>query len=81
VRCLIVEDDFISRKILRELLLPHFDTEIAVNGEEAVTAFKLAHEAKEPYDMIFYGHHDAPHERHGCPEGYPADGKRARHPP
>jgi len=53
VRCLIVEDDFISRKILRELLLPHFDTEIAVNGEEAVTAFKLAHEAKEPYDMIF----------------------------
>jgi len=53
VRCLIVEDDFISRKILRELLLPYFDIEIAVDGEEAVTAFKLAQEAKAPYDMIF----------------------------
>jgi len=52
VRCLIVEDDFISRKILRELLLPYFEVEIAVDGEEAVTAFKLAMEAKAPYDMI-----------------------------
>lgn len=52
MRCLIVEDDFISRKILRELLLPYFEIEIAVDGEEAVTAFKLAHEAKTPYDMI-----------------------------
>lgn len=52
MRCLIVEDDFISRKIMRELLAPHFDVEIAVDGEEAVTAFKLALEAKAPYDLI-----------------------------
>lgn len=52
MKCLIVEDDFISRRILRELLGIYFDCEIAVDGEEAVTAFRLAHDAKTPYDLI-----------------------------
>jgi len=52
MRCLITEDDFISRRILRELLNPHFDIEIAVDGEESITAFRLAHEAKQPFDLI-----------------------------
>jgi two-component system chemotaxis response regulator CheY len=52
VKCLIVEDDFISRRILRELLGAHCDCEIAVDGEEAVAAFNLAHDAKAPYDLI-----------------------------
>jgi len=52
VKCLIVEDDFISRRILRELLGAYFDCEIAVDGGEAVTAFRMAHEAKTPYDLI-----------------------------
>ncbi|MCE1225784.1 MAG: response regulator [Geobacteraceae bacterium] len=52
MKCLIVEDDFISRRILRELLGAYFDCEIAVDGEEAVTAFRMAHEAKTPYDLI-----------------------------
>ncbi|SJZ95952.1 two-component system, chemotaxis family, response regulator CheY [Trichlorobacter thiogenes] len=52
MKCLIVEDDFISRRILRELLGAYFDCEIAVDGEEAVTAFRLAHDAKSPYDLI-----------------------------
>ncbi|MGE0917307.1 response regulator [Trichlorobacter lovleyi] len=52
MKCLIVEDDFISRRILRELLNPHFEIEIAVDGEEAITAFKLAHQAKSPFDLI-----------------------------
>lgn len=52
MRCLITEDDFISRRILRELLTPYFDIEIAVDGEEAITAFKLAHQAKQPFDLI-----------------------------
>ncbi len=52
MKCLIVEDDFISRRILRELLGMYFDCEIAVDGEEAVTAFRLAHDAKTPYDLI-----------------------------
>jgi two-component system chemotaxis response regulator CheY len=52
VKCLIVEDDFISRRILKELLSKHFDCDIAINGEEAVTSFRLAHEGKHPYDLI-----------------------------
>jgi len=52
VRALIVEDDFVSRRILRELLKQNFDIEVAVDGEEAVTAFKLSHEAKAPFHLI-----------------------------
>jgi two-component system chemotaxis response regulator CheY len=52
MKCLITEDDFISRRILRELLSPHFDIEIAVDGEESVTAFRMAHEAKQPFDLV-----------------------------
>lgn len=52
MKCLIVEDDFISRRILKELLAFAFDCDIAINGEEAVTSFRLAHEGKRPYDLI-----------------------------
>lgn len=52
MRCLITEDDFISRRILRELLSPYFEIEIAVDGEEAITAFTLAHDSKQPFDLI-----------------------------
>lgn len=52
MKILIVEDDFISRRILRELLNTFGDIEIAVDGEEAVTAFKMAHDAKTPYDLV-----------------------------
>lgn len=52
MKCLIVEDDFISRRVLTELLSPYFSCDIAVDGEEAVASFKLAHEAKQPYELI-----------------------------
>ena len=52
MKCLIVEDDFISRRVLKELLASSFDCDIAVNGEEAITSFRLAHEGKRPYDLI-----------------------------
>lgn len=52
MKCLIVEDDFISRRIMKELLKGMFDCDIAVNGEEAVAAFRLSQEAKQPYDLI-----------------------------
>lgn len=52
MKCLIVEDDFISRRILKELLSDHFDCDVAVNGEEAFLSFRLAHEGKRPYDLI-----------------------------
>lgn len=52
MKTLIVEDDFISRKIMKELLAPLGECDIAIDGEEAVKAFLLAHEEKRPYDLI-----------------------------
>jgi len=52
MKCLIVEDDFISRRVLKELLSSYCECDIAVNGEEAVTSFRLAHESKKPYELI-----------------------------
>jgi len=53
LKCLIVEDDFMSRRILKELLLSVGDCDIAVNGQEAIASFHFAHESKRPYDVIF----------------------------
>lgn len=52
MKVLIVEDDFTSRKLMQTILSPHGECDIAVNGKEAVEAFKVALEAKEPYDLI-----------------------------
>jgi two-component system chemotaxis response regulator CheY len=52
MKCLIVEDDFISRRIMKELLSAYCECDIAVNGEEAVASFRMAHEGKRPYDLI-----------------------------
>ena len=52
MKCLIVEDDFVSRRILSKFLAEHFDCDVAVNGEEAVLAFRQALEARQPYDLI-----------------------------
>jgi len=53
VKCLIAEDNLMSRRILKELLAQQFDCDIAVNGQEAIDSFQLAHESKRPYDVIF----------------------------
>lgn len=53
MKCLIVEDDFISRQVLKELLSSFGDCDIAVNGQEGIDSFWLAHESKRPYDLIF----------------------------
>lgn len=52
MRCLIAEDHLLSRRVLKELLTPEFDCDIAVNGREAIDSFVLAHESKRPYDII-----------------------------
>ena len=53
MKCLITEDHLLSRRILKQLLPPHFDCDIAVNGQEAIDSFQLAHDSKQPYDVIF----------------------------
>ena len=52
MRALIVEDEFLSRKVLRNFLTTLFTVDIVVNGQEAIDAFLLAHEEKHPYDLI-----------------------------
>lgn len=52
MRALIVEDEFLSRKVLRSFLMTLFEVDIVVNGREAVEAFKLSHDEKRPYDLI-----------------------------
>lgn len=52
MRVLIVEDDFISRKLLQKLLGHYGECDIAVNGHEAVDAVKLSIESDSHYDLI-----------------------------
>jgi two-component system chemotaxis response regulator CheY len=53
MRILIVEDDLGSRKLLQNILLPYGECDLAVDGEEALEAFKLAWKEQSPYDLIF----------------------------
>jgi two-component system, chemotaxis family, chemotaxis protein CheY len=52
MRTLIVEDDFISRRVLAQMLVPFGTCDIAINGKEAIKAFKLGLDEGEPYDLI-----------------------------
>jgi two-component system chemotaxis response regulator CheY len=52
MKTLIVEDDFVSRTVLDEILEPFGKRDVAVNGKEAVEAFGLALEKEEPYDLV-----------------------------
>ena len=52
-KVLIVEDEFISREMLIQLLGSHFEAcHTAVNGQEAVYAFIRSLDEKDPYDLI-----------------------------
>jgi two-component system, chemotaxis family, chemotaxis protein CheY len=53
MKALIVEDDFTSRKIVQRFLNDTFETDIAINGEEACNAFKKSVMEDEKYDVIF----------------------------
>lgn len=52
MKALIVEDDFTSRLLLQGLVQPYGICHISVNGREAVEAFRLSLEAKEPYNLV-----------------------------
>ncbi len=49
---LIVEDDFTSRLLLQSLLSKYGECHIAVNGNEALAAFRAAQESGQKYDLI-----------------------------
>ena len=52
MKTLIVEDDFTSRLLLQASLTPYGECHIAVNGREAVEAFRAAREQGQRYDLI-----------------------------
>jgi two-component system, chemotaxis family, chemotaxis protein CheY len=52
LRILIVEDDFMVRQVIRDILDEFGVVDIAVNGEEAVQAFRVAWRKQAPYDLI-----------------------------
>jgi len=52
MKTLIAEDDFTSRLIMQEILKVYGPCHIAVNGQEAVEAVRVALEAGEPYSLI-----------------------------
>lgn len=52
MKTLIVEDDFLSRKLMLAYLTPLGECDAAANGSEAIDAFMLAIGAGEQYDLI-----------------------------
>src|SRR5208282_338399 len=52
MRTLIVEDEFTSRLLLQSFLSQYGECHIAVNGREAVAAFRTACESGQAYDLI-----------------------------
>ena len=52
MRILIVEDDFTCRRVLGRILESYGSCDVAIDGEEAVKAVKLALGGGEYYDLI-----------------------------
>ena len=52
MKALIVDDDFYSRNMIHEILRPVAHCDIAVNGEEAIEAFRRGMVQGDPYDLI-----------------------------
>jgi len=50
---LIVDDEIVSRHMVAALLKPYGNTSEAVNGLEAVQAYKISRKNQTPYDVIF----------------------------
>ena len=52
MKTLIVEDDFISRKILKSFIEPYGECDIAVNGKEAIQAIMHACQTDDRYSLV-----------------------------
>lgn len=52
MKILIVEDDFGSRVLMKKLLSSYGNCDVVVDGEEAVSSFKMAWEEKKPYNLV-----------------------------
>lgn len=52
MKILVVDDDFICRKVLSRILDGYGDVDIASDGDEAICAVKMAISEEDPYDLI-----------------------------
>jgi two-component system, chemotaxis family, chemotaxis protein CheY len=52
MKTLIVEDDFTARLLLQGFLSKYGECHIAVNGKEAVEAFRMANDSGSRYDLV-----------------------------
>lgn len=52
MKCLVVEDEFITRTMLQKYLSQFGEVHVAANGREATEAVHMAHSGKAPYDLI-----------------------------
>lgn len=53
LKVLVVEDDFMVRQVVRDILEQYgASVDIAVNGEEAIQAFRVALRKQQPYDLL-----------------------------
>ena len=52
MKVLIAEDDVTSRRVMSRLLSKYGECDITVDGREAITAFNMALESGEPYDLV-----------------------------
>jgi len=52
MKSLIVEDGFVSRAVLIQLLTPYGHCDVAVNGEEAIAAIQQSLDEGAPYDVV-----------------------------
>ena len=52
MKTLVVEDDFTSSLLLREILKHYGPADAALNGQQAVEAVGKAIDAGEPYDLV-----------------------------
>ncbi len=52
MKIMIAEDDLVSRKFLHKFMSRYGECDLVVDGLEAIDAFMLAIQDKEPYDLI-----------------------------
>lgn len=52
MKSLVVDDDFFSRRILQSIIAVYGECHIAIDGKEALFAFKQALAEESPYDVI-----------------------------
>ena len=52
MKTLVVEDDYITSEVMREIMSSFGECEVAENGARAVELFKNALEANSPFDFI-----------------------------